>query len=562
VLCLVDEGRSGFARSLRYPDFRRLTIALGISALGSWAYYVALTVFVYHATHSPTWVAIATVGRFVPSLVLGTHGGVLAERFERVRLMTTMDAACGCIMLTLTVVAASSGPVELVIGLAAANSLLNRTIYQPAASLLLPLTAPTSELVAANALRSSVEGSAVAVGSAAGALLLAFASPWLVFAGNAATYLVSAAIVSRIAVRSKPADVASIGHANPLEHVRSGLDAIRASAPVAALVACSLGTKVVYGMDSVQFVVLSESRLGSGAAGYGYLVAGIGVGGLIAAAVVQRISARAHLGGAVLVTVALYCLPTLAFLVLRNPVAGFAVEIVRGGGGLVLDVLTVTALQRALPAYRLGRVFGVYVTMSLLAVSIGALIMPPLLSGLGLDATLVLAGATLPAACALAWPWLRRMDRAAAAHLAEITPRVHTLRTAAIFADASSALLERLATSATELRVEPGEVIVAEGDPTDAFYVVDHGTMAVSASRSDDRIPSLRAGDYFGEIGLINGVARTATVTASERSAVLRIDGAEFLDALASAAASTDLLGVVHQRLARTSSERIETHAG
>jgi hypothetical protein len=408
VLCLVDDGRSGFAHSLRYPDFRRLTTALGISALGSWAYYVGLTVCVYEATHSPAWVAMATIGRFVPSLVLGTYGGVLAERFERVRLMTTMDTACGCIMLVLTVVTASSGPVALVIGLAAANSLLNRTIYQPAASLLVPATMPTSELVPANALRSSVEGSAVALGSAAGALLLAFAPAWLVFAGNAATYLVSAAVVSRITVRSKQSYLPHGARANPLEHFRSGIHAIRASTPVAALVICSVGTKIVYGMDSVQFVVLSEHRLASGAAGYGYLVAGIGVGGLIAAAVVHRISARAHLGGAVLVAVALYCLPTLAFLVLRSPVAGVGVEVVRGGGGLVLDVLTVTALQRSLPAHRLGRVFGVYVTMSLLAVSIGALIMPPLLTDAGLDTTLVLAGAALPATCAIAWPWLRR----------------------------------------------------------------------------------------------------------------------------------------------------------
>jgi CRP-like cAMP-binding protein len=149
------------------------------------------------------------------------------------------------------------------------------------------------------------------------------------------------------------------------------------------------------------------------------------------------------------------------------------------------------------------------------------------------------------------------MDRAAAAHLAEITPRVETLRTAAIFADASSALLERLATAATELRAERGDVMVAEGETADALYVIDHGTMAVSASGIDRSLPPLRAGDYFGEIGLINGVPRTATVVAAERSVVLRIDGEEFLEALATANASSDLLGVVHQRLTRTSRGRL-----
>jgi len=557
---MADRGRGAFLHPLRYPDFRRLTIALGISALGSWAYYVGLTVFVYQQTHSATWVAMATVGRFVPSLVFGTYGGVLAERFERVRLMVTLDAACGWIMLALTVVAASSGAVGLAIGLAAANSLLNRTIYQPAAAAILPRTVPTSQLVSASALRSSMDGSAVALGSAAGALLLVFGPAWLVFAGNAATYLISATVVSRLTVRTEPVDVTLGGRTNSLDHLTVGLRALVASVPVATLVACSVGTKLVYGMDSVQFVILAEHRLGSGAAGDGYLVAGLGVGGFVAAALVQRISARAHLGGAILVAVGLYCLPTLAFLVLRNPVAGFGVEIVRGGGALVVDVLTITALQRALPAHLLARVFGAYLTLSLLAVSGGALVMPALLSHAGLDTSLLLAGAVLPAACALGWPWLRRMDRAAAAHLAEIAPRVEVLRSAAIFAQAPLVLLERLATTATEVPAEPGDVIVAQGAAADAFYVIDHGTMAVSAldpaTGSEQQLPPLRAGNYFGEIGLINRVPRTATVVASTRSVVLRIDGSEFLAALAAATASSELLAVVDQRLSRTGRDR------
>jgi hypothetical protein len=562
---MADDRLHGLLRPLRYPDFRRLAIALGVSACGSWAYYVGLTVFVYEQTHSPTWVGMATVGRFVPSLVFGAYGGVVAERFERVRLMVCLDAICGCIMVTLTVVAALSGPVGLAIGLAALNSLLNRTIYQPAAATILPRTVPTSQLVPANALRSSVDGSAVALGSATGALLLMLGPVWLVFAGNAATYVVSAIVVSRLTVRSKLVEVTQGSRARPWEHIKVGMDAIVASAPVATLVACSIGTKIVYGMDSVQFVVLSEHRLGSGATGYGYLAAGLGIGGFAAAAVVPRISARAHLGGALLVGVALYCLPTLAFLVLRNAVAGVGVEALRGAGALVVDVLAITALQRALPSDRLARVFGVYVTLTLLAVSVGALITPPLLSGFGLDTTLLLAGVVLPAVCILAWPWLRRLDRAAAAHLAEIAPRVEILRSAAIFTAAPVTLLERLATIATEVRAERGEVVVAQGDRADAFYVIDHGTMAVSAvdpaTGAEQVLPSLIAGSYFGEIGLINGVPRTATVAAAVPSVVLRIDGDEFSDALGAATASSDLLDIVHLRLSRTTREPAEARA-
>jgi predicted MFS family arabinose efflux permease len=558
---MADDRRGGFTRSLSYPDFRRLMFAFGISACGSWAYYVGLTVFVYQQTHSTAWVGVATVGRFVPSLIFGAYGGVLADRFERVRLMVVLDASCGAVMVALTVVTATSGPVGLAVGLAAVNSLMNRTVYQPAAAAILPRTVPTSQLVSANALRSSAEGLAVALGSAAGAAALLAGPVWSVFATNAATYLISATVVGQLTVRSAPVDVTRHRQAHRLDHIALGIRVVAASPVVATLVACSVGTKLVYGVDSVQFVVLAERRLGIGAAGYGYLVAGLGVGGVIAAAIVPRISARAHLGGAILIGVSLYCLPTLAFLVLRDPVAGVAVEILRGGGSLVVDVLAITALQRALPAERLARVFGIYVTLTLLAVSAGALITPLLLSHAGLDTTLVLAGVTLPALCVLGWPWLRRMDRAAAAHLVEIAPRVEILRSAAIFADAPVTLLERLAAAATEKRAAPGEVIVAEGDEADAFYVIDHGTMLVSAldhaTGTEQALPALGAGSYFGEIGLINGVSRTATVTASGPSVVLRIDGDDFLDALVAATPSPDLVGMVHQRLSRTHSAAV-----
>ena len=84
-------GKRGLTAPLRHRDFRLLMTAFAISCAGSWAYNVALAVFVFEQTHSPAWVGAATIGRFVPSLLFGAYGGVLAERFERVRLMAGLD---------------------------------------------------------------------------------------------------------------------------------------------------------------------------------------------------------------------------------------------------------------------------------------------------------------------------------------------------------------------------------------------------------------------------------------------------------------------------------------
>ena len=57
---------------------------------------------------------------------------------------------------------------------------------------------------------------------------------------------------------------------------------------------------------------------------------------------------------------ALYCLPTLVFLVVDQPAVGFVTQCLRGAATLVVDVLAITALQRSLPPDRLGRVFGAF----------------------------------------------------------------------------------------------------------------------------------------------------------------------------------------------------------
>src|SRR4051794_13422805 len=86
------------ARADRFPagpahrDFRRLAAALAASQIGDWLYNVALLTVVYERTKSPTWVALTTAARVAPIVVLGPLGGVVADRFDRRRVMIVSDA--------------------------------------------------------------------------------------------------------------------------------------------------------------------------------------------------------------------------------------------------------------------------------------------------------------------------------------------------------------------------------------------------------------------------------------------------------------------------------------
>lgn len=84
----------------------------------------------------------------------------------------------------------------------------------------------------------------------------------------------------------------------------------------------------------------------------------------------------------------------------------------------------------------------------------------------------------------------------------------------------------RLLAGSETFTVPAGGLILVEGDPSNDAYVLLHGALAVETRRT--HLAYLAAGDHFGEVGVLTGRARSATVEAIETSKVLRIDGTRF----------------------------------
>jgi hypothetical protein len=93
---------------------------------------------------------------------------------------------------------------------------------------------------------------------------------------------------------------------------------------------------------------VADVKLGIGADGYGLLLAGEGVGGVLAALIVNRIAAAPRLGTIILAGMALYCLPTALLTVVHEPAIAIPfLQLLRGGGTLVVDGMAVTAPTRS-----------------------------------------------------------------------------------------------------------------------------------------------------------------------------------------------------------------------
>jgi CRP/FNR family transcriptional regulator, cyclic AMP receptor protein len=90
---------------------------------------------------------------------------------------------------------------------------------------------------------------------------------------------------------------------------------------------------------------------------------------------------------------------------------------------------------------------------------------------------------------------------------------IETLRGIPLFEELDDAELQSIADLMNEANVPAGATVTAEGGPGDGFFVIDRGEAEVTIEGR--RQATLAAGDYFGEIALMLGSSRTATVTAS-----------------------------------------------
>jgi CRP-like cAMP-binding protein len=554
-----------YTKVLAKRDVRLLFGGLTISATGTWAYRAGLVAYIYSRTHSLFWVGIAVLCRLLPQLVLSPWGGVIADRTEKVKVLVTVNALCTVWQCCLIVVAVIHGPVWLALVFIALNGGTN-CIQAPAVGAAIPALVEEGNLVAANALNATIDNLTIVAGPMIGAaLLLASGSVVAVFSVNAASFAIASLMATQLKQRLPPATLES----EPAGIWRAMIVGVKAALDEPAartLVAFSVLVSFVSGADTVLFVGVSAHKLGTGANGYAYLLIGLGVGGVLMAPLVDGLAARPRLGWIIVAGLAGFCLPTALMVVIHSPALGVLVQVVRGASTLVVDVLAITAMQRAVPNHQVGRVLGVFFAFVLGATTLGAVVTPGIADGLGLDRALLIM-AFGPLLLGLGGiPALFSIDRRTAASSVALAPRVALLEQLGMFANAPRPLLERLASESVDREFRPGEAIISQGEEADYLYVLLEGEVHVTSTSEHDGdanlIRTLAAPAYFGEIGIINGIPRTANVATSRGCKCAVISGTSLLDALSMAPASGSLIATTRSRLARTHASPSMRHDG
>jgi MFS family permease len=546
--------KRSFAASLSHRDFRYLLFAFAISKTGDWLYGVALLVYVFNKTHSPGWVAAAAILRLLPMFIFGTLGGVIADRYERRQVMIVSDLIRAALMFALTLLVGLSGSVVVALGLAIVSAAAS-TPYAPAMGAITPALLREEDLAAANASMSVVENLAITLGPALGGVLLYLGSTWIAFAINGATFLASAVLVSLVKERSQASQESQ--QASIIERTVEGFRAVTESSDAATLMSCVFVATALYGQETVLLILVSKHLLGTGSAGAGFLFAATGLGGLLGAGLTNRLAHDSKPGRWLALSMCLSGAALIAVSFVHAAPLAYGLMTLDGMGYIILDVLAVTMLQRTVASDVLARVFGIFMTLAVGGTLLGAIVAPVVTGLWGLRVALIVAGGNLPLIALLATPKLRAMNARAQEKQLEFAPVVEMLSGLGIFHGASPQALEALAQSVQAEQVKSGANVVREGEEANDFFVVKSGAFEVVSQGEQGGAPatvnSLKPGDYFGEIGLLERMPRTATVRAVADSVVYRIGGGEFVDAVSqgSSIPATLMVGMVG-RLART----------
>lgn len=381
--------------------FHLLLAALATSSCGDWLYNVALLAFVYERTHSGTWVALTTSARVLPIVVLGPLGGVMADRIDRRKLMIASDLLRAVLMVALAMVASAGLPIFLAPLLAAAATVA-ATVQPPSVAASTARLVPQSELQRANALRSAIGQGAIVAGPALGALVLVTTSPAIAILLNGLTFIASAASIRAIPAGPAfaPPEVRAGRAPSVLADIATGARALRGAPAALRLLCADVLCSTVYGMLTVTFVLLSR-KVGAGSGGYGLLLGAYGIGGLIGAIVTGRLSSPSRWRPTLIVALLLVAATLVALGSVANLLAALVAALLVGGGMVVGEVLSDTALPRMLDDEVLARAYGLAFPASLGGIVAGALTAGPLVSVLGVGGTFTAAGVTVLVACGL-----------------------------------------------------------------------------------------------------------------------------------------------------------------
>lgn len=534
--------RGSVRRVLANGNLRRIQLAFFTSVVGDWAYATALTVWAFTEGGAAA-VGAFTAARFVAVAVAGPLGSVIADKVPRRTFMIVIDLVRAVLVSTAALIVAMDGPSIYVYALGVVVAIVGSPFRSAQVGLIPHLVDRPDELTASNAVASNLENVATFAGPTLGALLVGGFDVEVAFWVNVATYVLSMAMVASVKVHQgtvgglpengEDGEDSAMGEGSEGDSRRSGF--FRELAAGFTIVGRDPGLRTVsllaaaqgfvWGTLTVFTVVIAVDMLKTGPEGVGFLDAVMGVATVVGGAIVLSRVGKGRLGQDMAVGVLGWSLPLIALAAFPTPFTVFAALVVIGLSDPWVNLGFETIPQRLASDEVISRVYGAVESALIGAMALGAAVAPLMIHVFGFRESIAAVGVLVAAYTVTTLPQMRHLD--ARLKEPEFAPLLRSIR---IFAPLSAPTVEALARQVERVTMPAGSAVVREGEDSDRFYVIVSGTVEVTAAGEVLRVEE--AGDFFGEIGLIRDVPRTATVTALETTELIALERADFLEAV------------------------------
>ncbi len=376
----------------RHRDFRLLWSGMCVSLLGDGVFLVAIAWQAYELSNAPTALSLVGIAMTVPTIVFLLIGGVVSDRVDRRKVMLAADLGRGLLVgllafLSLTGALELWHMVALVAGYGAAAA-----FFGPAFDAITPEVLPEEELAQANALDQLVRPAMLRLaGPAVGGLLIHAVGVGAAFALDAASFAVSAAAVLAMTRRPRSPSAEKVSMAGD---IRAGFSYIRGHVWLwATFASAAIAYLLFMGPVEVLLPFLVKNDLHGSAADLGLIFAAGGIGSVLCAVVLgQRGLPRRDI-------TFMYVAWTLATVAVAG--YGFAgavwqlmlVSLAFNALETAGTIVWATAKQRHVPPELLGRVSSLDWLISIGLLPLSFALTGPVSSAIGVQATLVGAGA-------------------------------------------------------------------------------------------------------------------------------------------------------------------------
>lgn len=395
--------------ALGFPLYRRYWLASFASVGATQLITLGQGWLIFELSGSAFQLGVLGAAASLPNMLMTLAGGVIADRFDKRRILmcTSLTTA---LLLALLAWLDASGRVAVwhVLGIAALVSMITGLDW-PVRVSLYPQLIDRAAFMSAVALNSFIwQASRMAI-PAAGGIIIAAADTWAVFALGALGFLTMFAVIASIPLARIPAATGSAW-----SQVREGVRFIWHT-PLFRWLITATFVGMFFSQSYNQIMPVFADLLESGETGFGYLLSAGGVGSVIGTLLIGGVNRHRRLGRVMLGGAALAAVTAMVFAVLAEAgwfsLALLAVML----GSLFTSVFMIssmTVLQLSVPDQLRGRVMGIH-TMGFSLMPLGGLLLGGLAERLG-AAPAVWIGSGIYLAVvvwiAAALPLIRRLD--------------------------------------------------------------------------------------------------------------------------------------------------------